>query len=141
MWRSAVTRRRFLHVLLGAIGVAALRPFRALAPLMPRMPSEPLSERLGRLLPDPTSAAVVGHAYLDCVPAEADRHRLVELMSPRRQRRALAAAPTARLQEWFHQRRRRDFEMEHTVLVQGWMLSVTEARLCALVALRAGRSA
>jgi hypothetical protein len=46
----------------------------------------------------------------------------------------LKAEPEA-LANWLQAKQRDDFDQSRVVLVQRWMLSKTEARLCALVAL------
>lgn len=47
----------------------------------------------------------------------------------------LAAAGTREMSTLINDRIRQDFEAEQVVKVQGWVLSITEARLCALSAL------
>lgn len=87
---------------------------------------------LEALLPRTDDAAVVGRAYLAQYATEADagllRRRLVSLTAePRRLRAAIG------------ERIRRDFAEGDTVRIEGWVLSRTEARLCALCALSKDR--
>ena len=92
------------------------------------------SAALDKLLADAASAVVVGQKYLRGHPDERD---------PRRVRGDLAAAlggplealDPALLRERVRRRVRQDFAEDRITLVDGWILSITEARLCALAAL------
>jgi hypothetical protein len=132
-------RRTFL---LGAAGVgvslvwgsARLWPF-AQAPLS-------TGERLAGLLGH-ESARVIGREYLRLVPSEASADlvtaRLVERLPGGS--RAVAAAGDDRLLELVLRATVEDFESLRTVELHGWVLARTEARLCALAALREGSAA
>jgi hypothetical protein len=89
------------------------------------------------LLKSPGSAAAVGRAYLGAYPDEADAARLAlhleralraQGLEPRR-------APAPRLRAALAEQSRADFAAGRTVRVEGWVLSQSEARLCALAAL------
>lgn len=82
------------------------------------------------------SRAVVGRAYLEVYPDEASVARLVELIGVPADELASATDGTAAL-PWFRQRIAEDFRTGRTVLVRGWVLSRTEARVCALASLAA----
>jgi hypothetical protein len=87
--------------------------------------------RLAGVLQHPDSAARLGRLYLDGTPREADAARLVTL---------IGAAPVSvttdeALRASLDERIRNDFINGNTVAVDGWLLSITEARLCALVSL------
>jgi hypothetical protein len=84
----------------------------------------------------PGDARLVGGAYLEQVPEEHDRDRLVDLLL---QSLRMEEAPpsSGQLAERVLAAVRRDFEEDRIVRIQGWMLSLTEARLCALVAISA----
>ena len=85
---------------------------------------------------DPASPRAVGRAYLAAVPEEASVQGLVRRLIgeasavsaplPLTDRDALRAAMRSRI--------RRDFAEGRIVMVDGWFLSQTEARLCALTA-------
>jgi hypothetical protein len=83
------------------------------------------------------SAAVVGRAYLQCVPEEADVQLLVDLIcvGGAEQQAELACADKGKLREFLLHQQRQDFARERIVKVHGWLLSATEVRLCALAAL------
>ncbi len=83
------------------------------------------------------SAIKIGQAYLRNAPAEADVNRLIELvsLSQPEHRLELAHAQVARRRELLVRQQREDFRCGRIVKVEGWILSETEARLCALAAL------
>ena len=115
--------RRGLMRILGLAGVAAaLCPQAASA-----LPLPSPVRRLTGLLADVASARQVGQAYLQGTPGDADRDSLMAQLVARLQgdlsRETLVACCRA------------DFADGRTVMVNGWMLSQTEARLCALAAL------
>jgi hypothetical protein len=92
--------------------------------------------RLAGVLKHPDSAARLGRLYLDDAPLEADAKRLVTrlgvsgpTMPP------ISAATEEALRASLDARIRNDFINGDTVSVGGWLLSITEARLCALVSL------
>jgi hypothetical protein len=72
---------------------------------------------------------VIGCAYLAEHPEERDRKRLLRELDL-----DVAGAETSRLREMLVQRQLRDFAFGRVVRVDGWILSETEARLCALAA-------
>jgi hypothetical protein len=93
--------------------------------------------RLADVLRHPDSAALLGRLYLDRNPQEADAAQLVTLIGAA-QSPALSpvtAAPDESLRTVLEARIRNDFINGKTVAVDGWLLSLTEARLCALVSL------
>ena len=127
-----ITRKRLLAAAGGLalpLALAPLRPWSALVEVAPAG----RAERLAGLLADRDSAAAVGRAYLDLVPGEADSRVLVRRLSASLgQGRTLGDDELRRL---LAQQIDRDFADERVATVQGWVLSVTELRLCALCAL------
>lgn len=87
---------------------------------------------VARLFDELEPARRIGRAYLGAHPAEADEETLVRLLeaSPG-WGRAWDASP-AQLGELARSALARDFDRGRTVEVDGWILSRTEARLCAL---------
>ena len=130
---SILNRRVLLSALLAlpALGSAATTA------------ASPAGAQLTGLFSNRRSAAVLGQAYLQQRPEEADAGKLealllapdnLEILAPqglghggRPDRRRLKAA--------FQEIRRRDFDQGAVVQIGGCMLSVTELRLCALTAL------
>lgn len=120
---SALPRRR--KFLLGA----------AMAALAAAWPWSPASAARPIPLPlDPASARAIGRRYLDLAPGEADRSHLLKLLH----------LPDPRLQAWpkrddlvrhLGALRDREFFSGDSVLIDGWVLSRSEARICALYCL------
>jgi hypothetical protein len=135
--QRGTSRRGFLQTALGAGFAAAmlpLRPWRALIELTtPR-----LGLRLTELLEHRGSARVVGREYLRGTSGNPSARDLVDAISSGLPggREAASAASRSELQEMLAARVRKDFDEELTVNLRGWIVSRTEARLCALTALQ-----
>lgn len=96
----------------------------------------PLSNRLNSLLATKKSARAVGHRYLQLFPHEADAHRLTRLICRSERRYArLARVDTSALRDILARQQKLDFRNRRIVRIDGWILSETEARLCAIAAL------
>ena len=134
---GVVTRRRFLLAAAGAGGVLLFERLRPWQGLVAREPMDPLGARLVGLLGDPESARTVGVEYVRAVPSEASVATLVDTVAARLPGglRAIRAATDDELRALLGARTRRDFADEDLIVLQGWVLSVTEARLFALAAL------
>lgn len=101
-----------------------------LPPGSPATDSLALERAIGALFSDQCAARLAGDHYLRAHAQEADREVLHTLLF------GAAPAPTAAaLRRGIVERRRADFAREDTVLVAGWVLARSEARLCALVSL------
>jgi hypothetical protein len=103
------------------------------AGLAPRRAAASPAVRLVAVFREPESARVIGRAYLRQAPEEADSARLVALIHPG----DCSSLGDAELRRAVIARQRADFGSGRTVLLDGWLLSRTEARLCALAALTA----
>jgi hypothetical protein len=134
-----IMRRRVLRSGV-AIGVTGWLGRRAWLRSPARAGQQPRSARFARLLTHVEGARVIGHAYLRLVPGETDPAALVAVVAaglpdgPR----ALDSVTDARLRRLLLDGIREDFAHERTVTLNGWLLSLTEARLCALAALAPG---
>lgn len=81
------------------------------------------------------SAARIGRRYLATLPSTPDRSRLLE-MSPALGRILQATSRSRALAaDLLRTTIADDFRRADTVVVDGWVLSATEARLCAVIAL------
>ena len=78
---------------------------------------------------NPQQIDSIGKTYLEKTSNEANSRTLVRLLS------ADAPTDTTAIPNFIEQRTDRDFETGETVMVNGWILSVTEARRCALYSL------
>ncbi len=128
---AGIDRRHFL-VAAAVAAVGALGLPRSL-----RAARDP-EERLAGLLDEGASARAVGRAYLRGSPAEAYAQALCDQLARDTAggRAQLGRTSDAQLRLRLRNRVRRDFAEERVVSVQGWVLSLTEARLCALTSLR-----
>lgn len=99
---------------------------------------EALLDALLGFYPDRDAAAAVGARFLERFPKEDDAPELVRRLARSRERQgeweALAVAAPASLHAALRGSHRSDFAEGRIVLLRGWILSQTEARLCALVA-------
>lgn len=133
---SGIDRRTFVKEAGRATALALAAPS-LLSALAGCGPDAELGGRLAGFYGDPEAAAAVGRVWLAASPEEADRALLIERMADgsldewerlaRRDPEALRAAVRAR--------HRTDFAEDRVVRLNGWILSETEVRLCALAAL------
>ena len=127
---SGSSRREFCVTAACVAGLAwgASRPLTRLL-LQPRNRS-PQRAALEGFFSDRESARAVGRVYLEATPAEASLATLLERLDCE----ALSRDPGDARAE-LRARHRRDFREGRTVTLDGWLLSRTEARLCAVAAL------
>lgn len=140
----AIERRRFLQAVLGvgsAAVVAKVAPWRALVEIV----NPPLSTKLVSLLEHRRSALLVGGEYLRQASGEAGARALVDAIVSGREggHDEARTASGSELRELVARRIQRDFAEDRTVKLRGWIVSCTEARLCALAVVkgRAGAAA
>jgi hypothetical protein len=117
--------RRFL---LAAAAVSAALSAMALGSL------SPAARRLRSLARYPDSAKIVGELYRRARPEEDGAARLMELLlsSLSLDERQAVLQPAPALRALLVARIRDDFAAGDTVSIGGWVLSLTEARFCAL---------
>jgi hypothetical protein len=129
-----IKRRVFLGSLL-VLG-AASGPMRQLRWKIDNPPVM-VAERLAALFPHRESAARVGREYLRGHPQEASTTALVAHLTRNLDVLASEFRMMSELDLRVHmnQRSQADFRARQVVKVDGWVLSETEARLCALTSL------
>lgn len=117
----AISRRRLLSSLI--LTVIAVPPTSAM-----------LAKRDGvtALLPHLHAARLIGSHYLALVPQERSATRLSESVFGDIDAAVDGPDALACLRALVDARRRRDFSTGDTVILNGWLLARTEARLCAL---------
>lgn len=135
--RTHVSRRTFLK-LTGALSALFLIPkIMVPDPLKNYAGETLLGGHLKKLFKNRESAAAVGEAYLAAFPKEASAGKLIGALETENGWQPLELASTGKRK--FNQLVKRsvtdDFRAGKTVLLDGWMLARTEARLCALVSL------
>lgn len=116
---SAITRRtalRWMAATLPCVGfsLAACRVFGA--------------GEIAEIFSSRASARRVGRAFLALHPEEDSRGRLAELTAA-----GLAARDSHAWRAWLARRRREELRDEQVVEIDGWVLALSEARLCALL--------
>lgn len=84
---------------------------------------------------DVKNIRAVGEAYLKQSPAENDKSKLMGLLMTDG---LLKDTSAGSIHSFFDKKSQQDFEKGNTTVIDGWILSVTEARQCALFALMQG---
>ncbi len=123
-----IARRRVLRQLATTIGAAAISS----SAYPSRNPTCGISDTnlavtIDALILDQASAAIIGEAYL----AQHNEERSADLLS-RKIRESLGAKTGEIDQQALLNQIRVDFERTDIINLHGWLLSRTEARLCAL---------
>ena len=127
-----IDRRHFLRVTL--VGAATCLP----VPLIGASRARPVDHPLrGLAYPDllvvlgAARVSAIGVRYREAMPGERDRDALLSAIAMSSQPRRTGDRPRFGLTALVA----RDFAEERTVVVDGWVLSITEARQCALFSL------
>ena len=130
---GGMQRREFLMAL-GASGAALIAGLGT--GLLACAGAGSLRSALSEFYSDRAAARIVGQIYLNLAADENDPERLVALIAGEQlaEWQSLAGDRDA-LYRAVRARHRSDFENGNTASIDGWLLSRTEARLCALVAL------
>jgi hypothetical protein len=95
--------------------------------------------RLAATLSDQASARRLGAVYLRITPREANLRTLVSKVGGHLPVRAVHKASRDELRRHISQAIYSDFTVGRTVKLDGWVMSRTEARVCAIAALAAKR--
>lgn len=131
MTMHALSRRCFIASAAAWIGGIVSTPGYAIRILSGRRPGDHLVAFYSR---DFLAAQVIGRAYLRVAPGEADANLLAGILVRRDPALDVRRNPPddRRIVGILRDRIAKDFETGHTVRIDGWVLSKTEARLCAL---------
>jgi hypothetical protein len=127
------SRRRFLLSFFGLGLLALARPHLAWTGVAKQIRYSPLTSQLEELLKHTKSAVIIGRQYLRLAPQEREPQVLLNLIS-------LSCGESVfdlnsdKLRECLRLQTRQDFAEGHIIKMHGWMLSITEARFCALAA-------
>jgi hypothetical protein len=135
-----ISRRRFLRLLAVAGSFGSILPINALANSgLKDEKTHYLASRLIGVFNDKRSASIVGRAYLDYAPHEAEVKTLVaKICGSYKQYLNSARNDDEALNKLILESHRTDFANGRTVKVSGWVLSQTEARISALTAILSG---
>ena len=77
----------------------------------------------------------IGIEYLHKVPAENENQKLKDLILTDRMGKKLTTSDKSDIIEFIEKKNREDFLSYNTMQIKGWIISVTEARQCALFSL------
>lgn len=134
---TALSRREVLKFALTATVSLFVRSQLPGVTVLQRGQQSLLPMRLAALLTHKESAKVIGIAYVQKYPQEAGVRILLDQIasSPAVGDVGLFGAADQNLRELLERMIREDFAVDRVVKLQGWILSATEARLCALAAL------
>lgn len=128
---NAISRRALLKQLTVGGLLAALPTVRTWA-TVPEL-FNPLATRLMHALSNRDSAEAVGRCYLALGAEPADAALLAaRVAGSTAGYLRLCGARTDDLRALLARQQREDFAAGRTVIVKGWVLSITEARLCAI---------
>lgn len=123
-----IGRRRFLT--LSGVAAAAVASAGA-AKLLLGGPEEKLTTKVAGAFRDRDAARTIGEAYLSDHDDEDDERRLVDLLEASNSAWR-GVATSSEVRALGRADSRRDYAAGRLARVDGWLLSVTEARLCAL---------
>jgi hypothetical protein len=90
------------------------------------------TEAVARLFDELEPARRIGRAYLDDHPDEREERALVRLLEERPGWRGVWHNSPRAVAKLARRTMQREYDTGQTVAVEGWILSRTEARLCAL---------
>lgn len=140
---ARITRRGWLKLVAGTVGAFAFSQNAWLPWNSPsrRHDEEILWGHVQRILNHPESAAVIGRKYLQCRTCEADAGLLTKLIAGGVELVTLESdTGSEKLRKILRSRIREDFLNDRVVTLEGWVLSLTEARLCSFVAVKTDKS-
>jgi hypothetical protein len=133
---SNVHRRNFLRIVLSVGTLVSTGQLKHhLVTTASPSTDDLLTLKLTDFYSDKESARIVGLEYLRTVPTERDAGELAKLICSPLDHDQILRASTVEIKALLRHQQREDFENERIVKVNGWILSQTEARLCALAAL------
>lgn len=128
-------RKKFL--IISAVAVAAVAvPVAIKLSNHKKVRDRPMEEPriLGNFCNDEDIRAI-GMDYRKRVPEEADKQKLVGLLLKNDSGKQISSTDIHEVSDWLDKKTQLEFEADNTLVVAGWVVSVTEARQCALYSL------
>ena len=130
--QKRISRRAFLALCGASVAAASAGTLKLIGGKgHKKAPGEELTLRVAAVFTDRKSANAVGEAYLHVHPGEDDERRLVRLLRASNSAWSRSFSPTA-IRTLGREQARRDYAAGRLTVVDGWYLSQTEARMCAL---------
>jgi predicted metal-dependent HD superfamily phosphohydrolase len=133
------TRRLFLRLMAGGLGLS-LFPFAASSDPAVEVVGSPPSDLSQALLAAFPTAAAIGEQALADGLVERDAEQLLVELGISQAASASSDASVAAIREQLALSCREDFRAGRTRFLRGWLLSLTELRLAALLSLESERS-
>jgi hypothetical protein len=84
---------------------------------------------------DARTLVEIGREYRKSVPAEDEKQRLKGLILTSKAGKKLASSDKMEIEIFIDKKNQEEFSSYNTVIIKGWVISVTEARQCALFSL------
>ena len=84
---------------------------------------------------DAKTLAEIGIEYRKRVPAENEQQKLKELILTDNSGKKLTTSDRSDIESFINKKNQEDFSSYNTLIIKGWIISVTEARQCALFSL------
>lgn len=128
-------RKKFL--IISAVAVAAVAvPVAIKLSNHKKVRDRPMEEPriLGNFCNDEDIRAI-GMDYRKRVPEEADKQKLVSLLLTNDSGKQINSTDIHEVSDWLDKKTEQEFEADNTLVIAGWVVSVTEARQCALYSL------
>lgn len=138
---SSWNRRKSLYLLAAAFSAAVLQPLTtAQRTLGARGKAEwQASELVGALFHNKGSARRLGRIYAEMVQAEGSRRRLKEMVFAKSEYVETTVFNLDHARTVLIENIRADYRKGNTAMINGWVMSRTELRLCTLAYLEAHR--
>jgi len=128
-------RKKFLVI--GAVAVAAVAiPVTLKLRNRKKVRNRPMQEPriLGSFCND-EDIREIGMDYRKRVPDEAEKQKLVDLLLKNDSGNKINSTDKEAVSDWLDKKTDQEFKADSTMVVAGWVVSVTEARQCALYSL------
>jgi hypothetical protein len=128
-------RKKFLVI--GAVAVAAVAvPVTIKLRNRKKVRNRPIQEPriLGSFCND-EDIREIGMDYRKRVPDEAEKQKLTELLLKNDSGNKIDPTDKEAVSDWLDKKTDEEFKADNTLVVAGWVVSVTEARQCALYSL------
>lgn len=77
----------------------------------------------------------IGSSYRNFAPAESKKEKLIELLLTDENGKQLNSKNNSSISDWLDARTDKEFKDDKTLVMAGWVITVTEARQCALYSL------
>ena len=129
-----ISRRGFLYGAFGILGVGIVNPKQSFGLVSQQFQVNPFLSCLIGLIGKSQSATLIGKEYLAMCPQEYDPNILIGQITRNSNRlyQEYRIGGDKKVHEHLRHQIREDFGNNQKIILHGWVLSRTEARICAL---------